>query len=1148
MTGYESPERKLDYENFLFSHEQLPSSYDVTGGPKDQERAFYGTVEACNNERVMHGMSPDPQIGSNKGSSGETNYLTVRRRQPSGRYPMRSSAQVGLRNEDFRQESENACSERSRSLDRASSFCLATESKNEDNEPLGAASKKIMGFDGNDQVTDEPLLEKLTNTRDTSREDCSGPSLSLDDKKYVSSMDISEVEHSSLSSSVNGRKFAITTIEVPNSNPENQLKEMTTQQKKRILLNSSSDRYCSDVNPVKKSHLYGSPERCGLSVMQILDPREEEQRSNVHSSGLPRSTSNRDSIGGESTLYRSASIWIPVGVQIDGKRKSCDGGSYEINERDESNRNSFGNVEEEDHKLSYAQTGKESQRPSQVNVDYVQPSLASESRFLNDPNKINEAAYYDYDNKDAQSSIAYELVELPSPTVNVELKRKVEELERLVADERKKFQVVTERLAEQQIEAEKNSLQMQDDWEGRIRELQKEKYSGSIRLQSTETAHLASLLPWRESQAQPTQSILQTAQKVKQPANGSAPQRRVSIHRYHEDFLKELEADQARENSGRASQVTDQEAKKLRQEILQQEILIRGYQRENEKALQKIKEVQAEAKEKVRIMTEENVKLKNELVHCQHRCMAAGHQAATKLSLHEAMDRELQLKEISRLKDELVKAHADLEQREKRVSKTLDDPEAEIEKLKNRLAEERESHARTTASREGITKSLVEKQHLLTSLQSTHDQQAVQILELSSKVAHYEGQGGHLNKIVKQDRETLSEDKRSASVDDRSLRRAKKPESGLSVANFGISTLAVTKDESEKIRKLQMQIAVLKKQKHKEDESNKRLNILKDELEKSKQEYEKRLQHLQAFHPNIEPDFGNDQVSQSRVKALESQVVNIRIHNARKLKELTDKLAESKTEQNKLKVALENAAHLKNIPPNRTVKVKELKDLKERICVLQDVLDHKDHTIENLQHKLELSQTEANDAAAPGFGLGAASSTTIKQTAILSKTKKFAECSYRKIISRGLDRRSYSVPLERENRRIPTRIKRLPEKLESTQAQVQKANAATATPYLLVLNGIWVAQVEVIAGCHRNTHKQTSATASKEIHCKGHIFSEVKSGLLLSAYENRLRFMEVHQAHRPYLFEDISTSEPVLSSTSYLADHQMNCREPAEGQ
>lgn len=59
----------------------------------------------------------------------------------------------------------------------------------------------------------------------------------------------------------------------------------------------------------------------------------------------------------------------------------------------------------------------------------------------------------------------------------------VEELERLVADERKKFQVVTERLAEQQVEADKNAQQMQDDWDGKIRELQKEKYALSIRLQ-----------------------------------------------------------------------------------------------------------------------------------------------------------------------------------------------------------------------------------------------------------------------------------------------------------------------------------------------------------------------------------------------------------------------------------------------------------------------------------------------------------------------------------------------------------------------------------------------------------------------------------------------------------------------------------------
>lgn len=59
----------------------------------------------------------------------------------------------------------------------------------------------------------------------------------------------------------------------------------------------------------------------------------------------------------------------------------------------------------------------------------------------------------------------------------------VEELERQIADEKKKFQVVAERLAEQQIEADINAQQMQDDWDGKIRELQKEKYALSIRLQ-----------------------------------------------------------------------------------------------------------------------------------------------------------------------------------------------------------------------------------------------------------------------------------------------------------------------------------------------------------------------------------------------------------------------------------------------------------------------------------------------------------------------------------------------------------------------------------------------------------------------------------------------------------------------------------------
>jgi hypothetical protein len=42
--------------------------------------------------------------------------------------------------------------------------------------------------------------------------------------------------------------------------------------------------------------------------------------------------------------------------------------------------------------------------------------------------------------------------------------------------------------------------------------------------------------------------------------------------------------------------------------------------------------------------------------------------------------------------------------------------------------------------------------------------------------------------------------------------------------------------------------------------------------------------------------------------------------------------------------------------------VKELKDAKERIGMLEDVLDHREHTIKSLQYKLGQSQPEGKGA------------------------------------------------------------------------------------------------------------------------------------------------------------------------------------------
>lgn len=94
----------------------------------------------------------------------------------------------------------------------------------------------------------------------------------------------------------------------------------------------------------------------------------------------------------------------------------------------------------------------------------------------------------------------------------------------------------------------------------------------------------------------------------------------------------------------------------------------------------------------------------------------------------------------------------------------------------------------------------------------------------------------------------------------------------MTFSNESSLPLQAPKDESDKVRKLQMELPALRKQ-NKEDENSKSLNMLKHELENAKQEYEKRLQHLQNTHLDMEPAFANEQLAQNRVKALETQVL-----------------------------------------------------------------------------------------------------------------------------------------------------------------------------------------------------------------------------------------------------------------------------------
>lgn len=64
-----------------------------------------------------------------------------------------------------------------------------------------------------------------------------------------------------------------------------------------------------------------------------------------------------------------------------------------------------------------------------------------------------------------------------------------------------------------------------------------------------------------------------------------------------------------------------------------------------------------------------------------------------------------------------------MEIREASIAKAVDDLETEVASLKLKLTEEKESHNRTSVSREAKMKSLAENRDLLSSFQSTIEEQ-----------------------------------------------------------------------------------------------------------------------------------------------------------------------------------------------------------------------------------------------------------------------------------------------------------------------------------------------------------------------------------------------------------------------------------------
>ncbi|CAM6049700.1 unnamed protein product [Sphagnum compactum] len=613
--------------------------------------------------------------------------------------------------------------------------------------------------------------------------------------------------------------------------------------------------------------------------------------------------------------------------------------------------------------------------PSNVNPEYLQ-----DGKKITGGTLISEAA---------QTPVQFSVQRMQQPTVtHPDLQKETEDLKDQVAEERRKRHLVTQRLAQQRTEADKIAQQKQEHWDTKYRELQKEKYAMSIRLQSLETAHLASLLAGRGTSLRfgrapasiPPQRCLPPTIQTKPEIDHEAAKLKWSMMK---------------------RQVTEQEVKKLRREIEEQEILIRGYQHENEKALQKLKEAQAEAREQSRIMTEENAMLAAQLAKLQNFAKSKK-KVSEGESEKRAIEAELEKRvlEVKAEKQELEMQVSQVEAAksvlEAEVMKRVGNLELELTALREELEEEQRGHARTAASREGKIRKLVETQELLASGQSTIAEQAAHILELSSKLSNclvaatsekhvddwctpFQRQQGLFNSD-------------STCQTESPQKQGKRPEPAPKVAKKdlgGLCALAqvpkLGSEESIRVQRLQSEPVALQRQiAQKDEEYNKKCTVVKQELDKLKSDYAACTQsckqlRLQAQSGNVPSE--SEQSAVNRIKDLEKQVVNMRIHYVRKVKDLNDKLEESKRDQSKFKLSSENATSTRKPCTLQSVKrlcleqpqhtsqpsskefslIRELQAAKDRVLVLEEILNEKDLMIGELHNQIKEINSAAND-------------------------------------------------------------------------------------------------------------------------------------------------------------------------------------------
>eukprot|EP00898_Chlorokybus_atmophyticus_P001045 jgi/Chlat1/1941/Chrsp153S02248 len=420
-----------------------------------------------------------------------------------------------------------------------------------------------------------------------------------------------------------------------------------------------------------------------------------------------------------------------------------------------------------------------------------------------------------------------------------------EELKAKLAEESALRKDLTRKLLEQKRAVELNEKRIRESYEARVRELQKEKNALALRLQELE-------------HADPRQRILASKDKVVLEAH-------------------ELAA--------------------LRRDMQDQELLISGYQTENERMTEKLKEVQAQLKERESMLAQENARLASQLerTHGGVKSQASSFHRVLALEAELASAREEAAMREDELREQLQKAKHEAESATTTAHLTARNKE--LSRIVEELTLKMQSHA-------------AEQQERL----QASEQRAI---ELEQQLIASNGGEGRIQYASK-------------------LARANRRIHDLEAQVRTLQEQQAGSIENNKLQTLQQQLAALTTANRlQEEEATRSLLGLQQEHERMKRQYEKRLsQHQSKLDQPV--------ATVRRVQELEKQIEELRTFYSKKLKEATQSTTKENPKQEVTKGGVKGGATKQALARAR-----------DKMKHLEDMLAAKDASIEALQAELQ---------------------------------------------------------------------------------------------------------------------------------------------------------------------------------------------------